>query len=209
MVKGENRMSKQNMFAYNRGKKRRFAFYSLLVLVLALLIITSYIIYLKDSNLFFVKGINTGFSHVAYHLSATTLLGSFYAPFFGGLFFVPVPLELIFLSFLKAGHLPWLLVLLYLLGLFISYTFNYFIGGMFTETSKKIISYKKFYKIKGFINRYGSGGIFLFNVLPLPSQPLSAILGVFRYNRYKFYLYSMGGQLIKYSVIALGYFYIV
>jgi membrane protein YqaA with SNARE-associated domain len=205
----EERFSKRSIFAYNRRKKRKFVFYSALVLILILLVIVYYFAYLKDSDLFFIKGVNSFFRHVTYHLAETTLLGSFYAPVFGGMFFVPVPLELVFLTFLTAGHTAWLLVLIYLLGLFISYNLNYMIGGMLTETSKKIISYKRFYKSKGFINKYGPWGIFIFNVLPLPSQPLAAILGVFRYNRIKFYVYAMSGQIIKYTLIVLGYFYIV
>jgi membrane protein YqaA with SNARE-associated domain len=205
----EERFSKQNMFAYNRRKKRKFVFYSILVLILIIVIILSYVLYLKDSDLFFVKGVNNFLGHIAYHLSEGTLLGSFYAPIFGGLFFVPVPLELVFLTFLKAGHTPWLLVFIYILGLFIAYTLNYLIGGMLTEVSKKIISYKRFYRSKGFINKYGAWGVFIFNVLPLPSQPLAAILGVFRYNKVKFYVYAISGQIIKYTAIVLGYFYIV
>ena len=206
----EEKFSKQNMFAYNRKEKRRFAFYSILTLIVIIFVAAYYLAYLKNTNLFFVRGINAFVGHIAYHLGGTTLLGSFYAPVFGGLFFVPVPLELVFLTFLGASNIyPWLLVLIYLSGLFISYTINYYIGGLITDTSKKIISYKRFYKSKGFINRYGALGVFIFNILPLPSQPLAAILGVFRYNKVKFYVYAMGGQAIKYSIIVLGYFYIV
>jgi membrane protein YqaA with SNARE-associated domain len=70
--------------------------------------------------------------------------------------------------------------------------------------SKKIITSKKFYKIKGLINIYGAGAIFVINALPLPSQPLAAILGVFKYNKTKFYLFFLLGQFVKYGAITLG-----
>ena len=103
---------------------------------------------------------------------------------------------------------PFMLVGIYLFGLVLSYTINYYLGMRLANLVQKAITPKKFYKIKGIINKYGVGAIFVFNVLPLPSQPLSAILGVFKYNKTKFYVFFVLGQLIKYSAIIIGAHYI-
>ncbi len=201
--------TKANMFAYNFHKKRRFIFYSILIGVLILAIVIYYILYLKQSNFFVIKGINSFITHVASNIKSFNALGSFYTTAIGGLFFLPTPIELLFITALKIGKImPVILIALYLAGLIISFTFNYFIGMKLSNISKKIIGAKKFYKIKGLINKYGMGTIFIFNVLPLPAQPLATILGVFRYNKSKFYLMFILGQIIKYTVITLGYLYI-
>jgi membrane protein YqaA with SNARE-associated domain len=197
------------MFAYNFHKKSRFIFYSVLIGILIVGIAIWYILYLKNSNFFIIKGISTFVSHVANNIKSFNALGSFYTTLFGGLFFIPTPIELLFIAALKIGKItPVILIALYLAGLIISFTLNYFIGMKLSNISKKIIGAKKFYKIKGLLNKYGMGTIFVFNVLPLPAQPLATILGVFRYNKSKFYLMFILGQMIKYTVITLGYLYI-
>lgn len=200
--------SKQVIFDYNRKQKRRFVLYSILFLILACLLLFYYFAFLLNSETFLAKRVNGFFRHVSLHIKNASILGTFYASIFGSLFFLPVPMELVFLNFLRAGHYPVFLIGIYLLGVVISYTFNYWIGGKLTYVSKKIISFKRFYKIKVFINKHGALGIFVFNVLPLPSQVLSAILGVFNYNRTRFYVFTMAGQAIKYTAIVLGYVYI-
>ena len=119
-----------------------------------------------------------------------------------------LPLEALFITFLIGGQNGLLLILIYVFGFICSYTLNYYIGYKLSEISRKLITPKKFYKIKGIINRYGSGAIFAFNLFPLPSQPLAAILGVFKYNKPRFYTLFILGQVFKYSIITIGYFYI-
>jgi len=205
----EKDFSRQVIFDYNRKQKRRFVFYTFLGIIVVLALITYYFMFFIDSGTFLSRNVNSAFKHITVNIKDATILGSFYASGFGGLFFLPVPLELVFLNFLRAGHFAGLLMGIYLLGILISYSINYWIGGKLTYASKKIISYKKFYKIKGFINKHGALGVFVFNVLPLPSQILSAILGVFNYNKTRFYVFTMAGQVTKYIAIVLGYFYIV
>ena len=130
-----------------------------------------------------------------------TLLGSFFTTLFGGLFFLPIPFELLLYNFIF--HNFFLLIFFSILGLTISFTINYYIGQNLSEFTKKIITIKKFYKMKNLINRYGAILIFFFNVVPIifPSQPLSAILGVFKYNKTKFYIVIISSQIIKYSIL--------
>lgn len=197
------------IFSYNLARKRLYLFITAIIILALLSIIVLYFSVLRNSDFIIIKFLKIGVNHILAQIKTATLLGAFYTSLLGGLFFVIIPMEGAFYLLLKGGYSPIILTGLYVLGLIIAYTANYYIGMNISGLAKKIITPKKFYKIKGIINKYGTLAIFFFNVLPLPSQPLSAILGVFKYNKTRFYVFTILGQVIKYSAISIGYFYIV
>jgi membrane protein YqaA with SNARE-associated domain len=201
-----NTFDDESIFRYNQKHKLRFALFLFGGLFFFIGFILYYIFALKYSDFFAIRAINTLFSHITFHMKGLSLAGMVYTGFFGGLFFLTVPMEVVFVAFLRAGHSPILLIPLYLLGMIFSYTANYYIGFHLNHVSKKIITPQKFYKLKGLVNKYGTLGIFGLNALPLPSQILSTILGVFKYNIHKFYFYFIAGQLLKYVIISIGYY---
>lgn len=197
------------IFPYNLARKLRFAIIVFVLIALVMTLFAGYILFLKESNFFLFEMMRSLVMHIKGNIAQNTLLGSFYVALFGGLFFVTLPLEAIFVNFLREGSSPYLLIVIYLFGFIVSYTINYLIGQKLDTFSKKIISPKKFYKIKGIINKHGALAVFGFNLIPFfPSQPLATILGVFRYNKTKFYLFFVLGQLVKYAAIAAGYTYL-
>jgi membrane protein YqaA with SNARE-associated domain len=200
-----NEFTPDSMFSYNRKKKVLFAINLLITVIIIFLFIFLYITFLSKSDFIVFKGISGFINHIVGQIKVFSTLGVLYAASFGGLFFVVMSMEALYIGFLKSGTNPFLTFLFYIIGHTIAYSINYYIGGRFQEISKKLISLKKFYKIKGLINRYGPIVIFVFNVLPLPSQPLSAMLGVFRYNKTRFYIFFISGQTIKYGLIAFAY----
>lgn len=205
-----NQYNNNTIFEYNYGKKIRFIVYLIVGVAILLGISGYYYFFLSKMDNSFVNTINAVILHITSNIANTgSYLGAFYTTAIGGLFFIPVPIELTFLASLRAGIPAILLILIYMFGLILAYTLNYQIGSVFSELSKKLITPKKFYKIKVSVNKYGMLTVFLFNLLPLPAQPLSAILGVFRYNKVKFYLSFIIGALIKFIVIAVAYFYIL
>jgi len=197
---------KSRIFSYNLWNKRRFVFFAILIAVVLILFSLYYFFGLRDSEFFLIQWTNAFVNNITSEIAALTLLGAFYAALFGGLFFIPSPTEVIFIAFVVKLN-PILLILIFMIGTIISYELNYFIGLKLSELSKRVIGYKQFYKFKGFTNKYGMWTIFLFNLLPLPSQPLATILGVFRYNRGKFYIAFISGELLKFIVIAIAYVY--
>ncbi|RLG11930.1 hypothetical protein DRN73_04035 [Candidatus Pacearchaeota archaeon] len=199
----------KNIFEYNFLKKISFITFAVLGILLFIGIILYYYFALSKIDNFFINSINFIINNIKTQITQLTALGAFYTTLFGGLFFIPLPTEILFFAFLKKGVMPFALVLIYVLGFTISFTFNYLVGTKLSNISKKIIRPKKFYKIKVAVNKYGMATVFAFNVLPLPAQPLSAVLGVFKYNKTKFYIAFILGQLIKFSIIALAYFYIL
>lgn len=193
---------KDRIFRYNRLNKIGFSL-SLVVFLAAIIVLIITYFFLRDSNIQLFITLNNIINHFSSQIGGATPLGIFYTTLFGGLFFISIPLEVLFIRFLNSGNSIIILFLFYFLGLIISFTANYYLGYKLSSLSKRLISPKKFYKTKGILNRYGAWAIFAFNATPLPSQLLSVILGVFRYNKTRFYVFFLAGQLVKYTAIAL------
>ena len=198
------------MFEYDHARKLRFALITYGVLLLVVLFVAGYFSVLQHRELAFLEFFREGFEHVSGHISSASFLGMLYASVLGGLFFVTIPIEVVFVQFLRHGAHPLVLILTFLGGFVVSFSVNYLIGMKLDALSKRIITPQKFYKFKGVLNRRGGLAVFAFNAIPFfPAQPLSAVLGVFRYNRAKFYVYFLSGQLAKFAVIAIIYIYIL
>ena len=205
----KHEFSAKNMFVYDEKKKKFFIFSIVLFLIALACLTILYFTSWRYLDIPLINQINSFFTYIAENVKSGSLLGAFYTTLFGGLFFIPIPMDILFINFLRSGNIFAFVVGLYVAGLIVSFTINYWVGSKLTYLSKRLIGIKKFYKIKSKVNKYGSTGIFIFNVLPLPGQILAVIAGVFKYNKPKFYLFFILGQTIKFAVIALGYFYIV
>lgn len=200
---------RHNIESYNHFKKQLNGFITIFSVLAVIAFIATYFLVLRKADWAIVHVLNAFVAEITYHVNNGTTLGSLYASFFGGLFFVFLPMEVLFLKFME-GNNPVIVIALYNLGFVFSFTANYYIGMRLTEFSKKMISLRKFYKLKSVINKWGGWAVFGFNAIPFfPAQPLSAILGVFKYNMARFYFYFLLGQILKYSAITIGYFYIL
>ncbi|MBR9703582.1 VTT domain-containing protein [Candidatus Woesearchaeota archaeon] len=136
-------------------------------------------------------------NHLVTEISVVSVLGVLYTALIGGLFFISLPMEALYASFLRTD-ISWLVLLgVYLFGLTISFSINYFLGLKVGSVAKRLITPQKFYKIQGLMNRYGVWALFGFNVLPLPSQALGVILGMLRYSKKRFYTFFLLGQCVK------------
>jgi len=195
------------IFLYERWAKIGFGIGVIFFSALFISLIISYF-FLKDSDIAFFRVMNSFISHIVINISASSVAGIFYTTFFGGLFFITIPIEVFFVKYLSAGYAFYNVIFIYFIGIAVSYTIDYLIGLKLSRLSKKLISPKKFYKLKGLLNKWGSLAVLLFNATPLPSQHLSVILGVFRYNKTRFYVFVFLGQLIKYSYITAGYYFL-
>ncbi|MFW6220461.1 MAG: DedA family protein [Nanoarchaeota archaeon] len=191
-------------------KKRNFLF-NLIILISILLVI--YIYYFIGRNYlgFIDDFLISVFNHVKYNtaISNISYLGMFYITFFGGLFFLTIPIEPMFLLAVnKPLNNPFILIIVALTGAVISYSINYILGNKFSNFAKKLISVKQFYKLKAIINKHGGIAILVFNIIGFGSQQITFILGVFRYNRTRLFILAFSGQLIKYfGILAFVYFF--
>ena len=190
------------IFSYARLNKIGFGVFVILLAVLVVLLAVTYF-FQRNSDIWIFKVMNIVITNISSNISSVSPLGILYTSLIGGLFFVYIPLEVLFIKFLKAGNPILIIFLFYFLGLIVSFTINYYAGFKLSGLSKRIISPKKFYKTKGILNRYGALAIFVFNATPLPAQLLTVVLGVFRYNKTRFYIFFLLGQLAKYIAIAI------
>jgi membrane protein YqaA with SNARE-associated domain len=192
--------AENELFTYNQRRKAVYGALLILGIVIGASLVAYYLLFLRQTDFAAIRFLNTIGGHVKLHVANSTLLGIFYTAAVGGLFFVSIPLEVLFFRYLGA-HPPMVVFFLFHTGIILAFTINYQIGSRLSETSKKLISPKRFYKIKGMINRHGVAAVYLLNVLPFTSQPLSALLGVFRYNKVRFYVFMLLGQLTKFGAI--------
>jgi membrane protein YqaA with SNARE-associated domain len=194
------------MFYYHRRLKILEGLLWIFGGVVSASLIASFFI-LRNSDISWIIFLKDVAAHVTSHISGSSLLGVLYTSMIGGLFFIFLPIEVFFGRFVASGQ-PFIAVLaIYLLGIAIAFTANYYIGMKLASVSKKLITPKKFYNLKGKVNKYGGITVFVFNAAPLPSQVLAAILGVFKYNKTRFYVYVLSGQIVKCTAIWAGVYY--
>jgi len=129
--------------------------------------------------------------------------GLFYTGFGGGLFFIPIPQEIFFYYGLLKGNAILISLLTVNAGYLLSQGVNYFIGVRLNKFFLQIISKRRLYKARRFINKHGGKGVFLFNLLPLPAPVLTFALGISKYNVYRLFFYTFLGTALKYFVIIL------
>jgi len=150
-----------------------------------------------------VPSIGKVISSVKTDVISTTPLGLFYANFIGGIFFVPSPDEVIFYYGLVKTHLIFLSLIASISGFMLAQLVNYYLGLTISPFILHIVSKKKVYSTRRFINKYGSYGVFLFNFLPFPAPLLTFALGIAKYNFYRLFLITFLGKLCKYALIIL------
>ncbi len=205
----EKRFATDSLFLYREREKRRSGILLLLTLAaLGLLFFSLSAIqqYLPDS---LVQPFLAFIETLSEEIRKGEVRGILLVSFTGGLFFFFLPLELLYLNYLKMGIAPWSLFLLYFLSLTGAQSFNYWVGFRLSRLVKLLIPPKKFYRLKGSLNHYGPWAILVINALPLPSPALSAVLGAFRYRLSGFYLFTLLGQGILYGGLWVVYHFVL
>ena len=200
--------SKTSFFLYNQNKKKNRAYFLIFfIIVVFIFLILNFFSEIQHNN---NRNIFSQFlSWISKMTKSGDLRGAAVIMFSGSLFFLFLPLEILFLTFLRNGANPVSLLLVTISVLVVSHSINYAIGKRLDALSKILISPKKFYKLKGLLNHYGPLLIFIVNALPLSSPVLSAILGSFRYRKIRFYLYTISGQIILYFSLILIHLYLL
>lgn len=139
------------------------------------------------------------------YLGRELSLVSFSLIHFGGyLFFMLMPVEVLFTFYLIEDVNIIVLLILALVTAILAEIIDYAIGYLVSnELIHNIIGDKKYRRLKKYIDKYGNLTVFVFNVLPLSSSVLSLVAGMVRYKFRNFLIYSFLGLLLKYIVIVL------
>lgn len=127
--------------------------------------------------------------------------------FAGYLFFMLMPVEILFTYYLMEDFNIQVLLIAALLtaiaAQIIDYIIGYFLGDRIID---RLIGEKKYKKREKFISKYGGVAIFTFNLFPLSSSVLSLVAGMVRYRFRYFLLYSFLGLFLKYTILVLYFF---
>ena len=155
------------------------------------------------SNLFLI------YDHLKTHIGGPTLLGVGYIMFLLSLFFIPAPIEAVFIGYLVRTNLnPFLLVgmstLATTLGQFIDYIIGIIFGAAILKDKHPSHGMHKF--VKWFKDK-GTPFLWVFNILPLPAQPASVVFGLIKYPPNKFIWITITARLIKFAIILTVFFY--
>lgn len=149
--------------------------------------------------------VNSWVSFITLNIKSFTLLGLFLANLLGGIFFVPSPDEVIFYYGLVKGNSYLLALIFSSIGYMLAQIINYYGGKKISPLIMHVVSKKKVYDTRRYVNKYGSWGIFLFNFLPFPAPLLTFALGIARYNFTRLFVLTLAGKLAKYLVLIIAH----
>lgn len=142
-------------------------------------------------------------------VESKSLLGLFYISFFGSLFFISLPLEVIFLFYLGLNYTVFQIMTVIIIGELIGTVINYFIGLFVGEKAMEWLLKKQYSDFKFKINRAGAFILLVGNIIPFPIDIFVLVLGTVKYNFRRLIIYTILGKLIKLTLLYLGYVYFV
>lgn len=181
---------------------------SLLILFIILIVGIFFSTFFYDI-LYSIPYINGSVDFLTLNIKNLTLFGLFLAHLIGGIFFVPSPDEIIFYYGLIKGNNYFLALLFSTVGYMIAQLGNYYVGKKISPLIMDIVSKRKVYETRRFVNKHGAIGIFLFNLLPFPAPLLTFALGIARYNFTRLFVLTLAGKISKYVILILIYWIFV
>ena len=191
-------------FIYQTSRRQRFQVFGLVLLVILCIGLIYYVYRLLGVAFPGILGLQ---EFIVYHIYNVTELGIFLLGFFGSLFFIPLPIDFLFFKSLTNGANPGLALVLVLIGSIIGNFIDYFLGLWFSKYARYLVSVKKIYAAKRWVNRYGQWAIFVFNLTPLPGSLLTFAVGITRYNIFRLFTFFILGNLVKFGAYALFFIF--
>jgi len=195
---------KDHYYIHEISNKPKIKFFLVTLILIIILTGATIAVIATFDTLLTIPQVTSIKSAIYDEITSLSPAGLFYSGFFGGLFFLPIPQELFFYYSLTKGH-PILIAFLTInAGYLLAQAVNYFIGVKLNKPFMNLVSKKRLYKSRRFLNKHGAKAIFIFNFLPLPAPLLTFALGITRYNIYRMFFYTTLGTICKYlTIIAL------
>ncbi|MCK4826179.1 VTT domain-containing protein, partial [bacterium] len=137
-------------------------------------------------------------------LDQKLLIGIFLFTFFSNLFFLTLPDEIYFITYLLAGHNILILIPVVVTAGLLGLTIDYFVGRLLGVFILRKLLKKKYYKFKFASDRYGGSLLVVGNIIPSPVQLFSVALGAFNYGYIRFIIFSAIGKTLKYTALFYG-----
>lgn len=149
-------------------------------------------------------------SHITAQIAGRTFLGFLYATFFGSLFFITLPLELLFLYYYSLDTFsPLLLVGIAVGAITLGLSLDYFFGRLLGERALRFFirdDYDRFHKL---LEKWGALIIFVGSLVVFPIQIVAVVIGAGEFSFKKFFFAALLGTLLKYTALVFFGNYIV
>ena len=139
-----------------------------------------------------------------YEQRQPTLISFSIIHFAGYLFFMLMPVEILFAYYAVFDiNLPLLLGLALVTAL-LAEIIDFYIGYLLSNTViNKLIGKEKYQKSQKYIKKYGNAAIFVFHLFPLSSSVLALAAGMLKYRIRYFFTYALLGLFLKYTILLL------
>lgn len=177
----------------------------LAITIWSLLDVAGYFIQLMQMN----PTVWSYYQAISAQIEGRTLLGLFYASFFGSLFFISLPVEVIFLYYLGLNYYVVQIITVVMIGNILGMLFNYGFGRLIGERIVKYFMKENYGKFRKKIEKAGALLILIGNIIPFPIEPLAVFLGAVKFRFSSFIMWTGIGKFIKFIILAFGYTYVL
>ncbi len=146
------------------------------------------------------------YTHLRSTIGTASLLGVAYVMFFLSLFFVPAPIEAVFVGFFFLPLNPFLVTAVASLASTFGHLVNFLLGVLFGKKILKGASSGHSRFLEWFSK---SGGVILFiiNYLPLPSQLPAVGFGLIKYSIKRFFVITLIARTLKFVTLLMIFEY--
>jgi len=132
-----------------------------------------------------------------------SVLGLSILTFLGSLFFVAYPAELLYLVYTRIGYGLFYVALIMLFYTMLGQAINYAIGYFIQEKFLYKFVRKKKKEYLGSLAKYDILFIIILNIVPLPADILSLLLGIIKYDFKKAMKYTFIGKVLKFVFLGI------
>ncbi len=184
------------------------------ILIFFILTAISVVIYLffKDQMISLLK-VNpyvwNTYNHLALNIGKNTWLGMLYMSVAGGLFFLPLSADVVFLYYMALGMNPFLVIVISIIGGLLGHTIDYFVGRVIGAFFLRRFMKEKFSKYAKSIENWGAFLLIPGNIFPIPMDILSVFYGAFKFSFRKFFWLTLIGKTIKFILFYMLGNYII
>jgi membrane protein YqaA with SNARE-associated domain len=191
--------TKRENYLKRYGKLLRYLGVFLLIGVIAALmqpIILKVIINSPDlkSTYDFIKG----------ELDKTSIFWLFIVAFISGLFFISLPIDILFLYYIISGGDPLLSFIAVWSGIIISHTLDFWFGHLFRDYTYKHVIKEHSQQFGKKLSKWGSSILFFGNFIPFfPMETFVVFIGTTKYKFSKYLIYQGLGKFLKLALIIL------
>ena len=145
------------------------------------------------------------FLNVCDRISSQSQQGIYYLFSFSSLFFLPFPLEFVYFGFLKKGFTFPIIYFITLLGVFTGQCINFMLGRFLGFLIRPLIKRKTRKALQQRLHKYGAYAIFIMHLLPLPYPLFNFVVGLTKYNFFKWVLIMLPSLMLNYLIVYLIY----